>query len=198
MARLRYTDRPSSPPAAIYCDANFVYDLFQASSPIRLKSYRNAARAADGYQFFVWARSKGSRFLLSLLCIEELYRSILFSEINEECRKRKVRDWKVLRGSDPAAFAKLMLRARGVASGLRRFLAGSGMEFITVGRAVVHDESYPAKRISRYAHAIIQLHELDAMDAFHIALARFCRVAWAATSDSDWKAVPTINLLCPA
>ncbi len=198
MAKIIFTDRPVTPPPIIYCDASYLLDLYQANSRVRLSSYKFAGRATDGHGFYLWGRLHAVRFVVSMLALEEVYNAVLFSEIRLEASRRSLSGWKQLRATDAAAFAALLSRGRTSVQSFHRFFGGLGAELITVGRAVLSSDSFPASRISKYARVLLDKFELDGMDAYHIALARFCGVPCAATTDSDWERVPTIDVVTAA
>lgn len=75
-------------------------------------------------------------------------------------------------------------------SDLSRFLRSSGLRLLTVGIGRFAGMLMRDGRICRYARGLLATNEAEAMDAFHYALMRRCRIDLAVSSDNDWSAFP--------
>lgn len=201
-AALVYTARPDPPPARVYCDASYLVDIFVLASPAGLKtlSATRQTQAQSARDFYIWGKGRGISFTTSILTIEEIYRKVLVTPINEVMQKRSPRptDWKEFRRQAPADFQAALARGRHQVGRFHSFLIGLALPLIIVGRSLLASEDSAAKRITRYARVLLSQHELDGMDAFHIAVARFAGIEWVATNDRDWQTVTQIKVIGPA
>jgi hypothetical protein len=151
----------------------------------------------DALAFGNWARQSGIELVTSLFAVEEGMHGMLFSEINKQWRNRGLRGWKDFRSSDRASFLGALSRGRSASAAFDRFRR-QYVRLLRATRTFHQDPESGGNRISTYARGLLATYELDTMDAFHIAIARYARIDWAATSDDDWKQVPYINLFLPA
>src|SRR5438034_90305 len=105
MAILHYTDRSKAPPDMVFCDASFVLDVYAAARPVILNNYTSflRARAKNAASFFAWAKARGTKFVLSLLVMEEVANLMLFAEVKSLAKKRGL-NWKQFRSQHPTAF----------------------------------------------------------------------------------------------
>jgi predicted nucleic acid-binding protein len=192
-----YDDRKSPPPTAVYCDANFLIDVFAASDPALLATHAKPDRAKSAMGLLSWALGQGTKFYASLCCVEECANVFVLGPAKNEAQNRKLRSWKDLKQRDAVSFAAKLADGRSVFAAFHRWFALQ--QFILFGlqpNAAV-DDLKVSKMIDLYAKALMNAHELDAMDAYHFGIARSAGLDWAATADRDWKSVGKLNLLIP-
>lgn len=200
MNKLLYTDRPPLRPKVVYCDTSFLFQIYMAADANRIAKLRRLeqSEARSARLFFEWASKQGVEFVASILTMEEIASILVLGPVKEEAGNRALRGWKSLRQSDPSTFATLLDRGRRAGRRFHSFIIGSGIHLVGGGR--VADESSSSnlpRRVYHYARLLLAVHELDAMDAYHIALARYCRIDWAASADSDWFACQRLNVIAP-
>lgn len=197
MNALTYADRPAALERVAYCDTSFILDLFAESRPAVLPS-TSRARTRAALEFYVWARQKGVVFVTSFLAIEECYQKLLFSEVTLVRRKYGHDNWKKLRIEKPSEFQAALSRGRAAVATFQTFMRGSGIELIAFGSGRFAHLLPREPRICLYARRLLARYETDAMDAFHYALLRRCRISLAVSSDRDWKEFPYGTLVTAA
>lgn len=199
MNKLLYTDRPPLRPAVVYCDTSFLFQLYIAADANRLAKLQGVeqqeARAAG--LFFRWAKQKGVRFVASILALEEIANLLVLGPVREEATSRNIRGWKALRRSDLATFTTLLARGRKAARRFHGFFVASEIRLVGGGRFSDSSSSNLPRRVYQFARLLLAKHELDAMDAYHIALARYCRIDWAASADADWFSSQRMHIIAP-
>lgn len=198
MIRLSYSSRPPIVPKQVYCDTSFLHALYMAENASRLHSLTPAGKrdAVAAQAMFNWGKSQGVEFVTSVLALEEEM-NLMMRPVRDAATQRGLRGWKELRGVDAATFIQLLTRSRAAIGRFNKFVESSGIRLIGGGRLHTTDETNLPRRVYWFARLLVVGYELDPMDAFHIALARYFRIEWAATADSDWEATNRLNLICP-
>ncbi len=196
--RLRsYRDRVLPAPSDVYCDSSFLLDAFVASDSRLLATTPSKGRAAAALGYLTWSRSQGTTFYASVLAVEECAHRLVLGPVEGEARKRGMRSWKVLRAQDVTGFQKMLNDNRSVFLLFHRWMEGQQIVLFGLrpGRAI--NDLTVAKKADLYAKALLRKHELDAMDAYQIAIARCAGLDWAASSDGDWQAAGRLDLVVP-
>ena len=195
MLEFRCTDRPNKLPAVVFSDASFVADMFAALRPADPTFASTRARANVAHAFYVWARPRGVRFVTSPLALEEIYRRLLFREVDAALPGAGVKTWKELRTKDQTLFATKLSAGRKAVGRFHNAFTGMGIDLVMPGGRPTRSELVAAKHVSLYVRALLAKYEIDAMDALHISLMRYAGLEWAITADHDWWPVDTIRVI---
>lgn len=195
----KYSERQTPAPARVYCDATFLLDCFSADTPAILKKLdtRKQARAKDALGFLRWGLAQGSSFHVSLLAVEECAQVIVVKRLVDLARSRGGRSWKDLRSSDPAVYRSNLAMNRAVLQNFEAWMSGKGFTVFAVTGMAKTDDSAMAKIAIQFATQLLKQHEMDAMDAMHISIARAANLEWAATGDRDWRVAGILDLVVP-
>lgn len=191
MNRIPYTGRPAGLVGPAYCDTSFLLDLLASRQPARMGPNpppQVVRRVADVSAFHAWAVGGALPLCTSILALEEAYHLLHSRPLGDACKTHQVKKWKDLRRNNQAAFAIALGQSRAAISDFQAVWTNSGIALL--GWA-------PGEHslLVRYARAILNRLEIDAMDAFHYAVMRSFGLGVAVSSDRDWIGLPHGDLV---
>ena len=196
-AQVEYFSSVKNLPTSTYWDTSYILDLIRYSSEPRNKKYKEAK------SFYEKLRKNNIPRYTSILAVEEAIYFILYTTgIKEDIKTYTSSTGKKFRFTKDFKNKELIRFQTSHKTHMARVL-----KFLTVikslGLILIYPKEFKdprmpqiSKRITDYATALLNKHELEPKDAFHIAIARCARIEAIVSNDTDFKDIDGIKLYC--
>ncbi len=194
-ANVERFDQVTSFPQRVYLDTNYLLHLKSyPSDPARhiLKSSK------DFYNKLV---QHDVKLITSILTIEEAFHIILYRiGIAEDMSQFTDRNGKPFesisqfRKQKPKEFKKSYKKHFSKVYSFLQFLYSLGVEISYAKAYITPGMNSISKRITQYAYGLLKRYELEAMDAFHVAVSKCMGIDHIVTNDTGFKVIDNITL----
>ena len=187
-AHVEQFDSVHNPVDEVYVEPSFIFDL------IGVCSNPSDPRLSSSFNFYNKLSASKTRMWTTMLCLQEIlwktFRSKIYTEMQRLGVNTKV-PYGRLKRNNPQQYTQAFNQCRPIiANTFRTFFAFDIDIRVPSEFAILANKK--GKRIAQYARAILMKYNLEAADAFHIAMARCEGTRFIVSNDIGFQQVDTI------